>query len=150
MKVIETMTNEEVYLDYFNDFLTTEKMAEYYGVTERYLIKRIKAGKKIHLRKHNLIPGNIPKWIRCYDLKESADRYTVCFTKKKVNGVFMYLGMSENPFHPQGIGMHGESEFQPIDRPTYSHLGKRITFNELPEKCQELVIQDYKDIWNLN
>ena len=28
------------------------------------------------------------------------------------------------PFHPQGIGQHGESN-EPIDQPSYKHLGKR-------------------------
>ena len=48
-----------------------------------------------------------------------------------------------SPFHPQG-----ESPDQ-IDRPTYGHLGKKIKFSDLPEDCQTLVLQDYKEIWGL-
>jgi len=97
----------------------------------------------------SLLPNGVPKWIRCYDDPHTADRYTVVFTKKRVNkgcfprphhrGQFWYLGMSSMPFHPQGIGMHGESD-ELIDRPTYSHLGKRIKFENLPEDCQKFVV----------
>jgi len=30
-----------------------------------------------------------------------------------------------------------------------NHLGKRIPFSELPPDCQRLVMQDYREIWNL-
>jgi hypothetical protein len=56
--------------------------------------------------------------------------------------------MSGLPFHSQGFGQHGES-FGPIDRPSYKHLGKKITFDDLPKDCQELVMSDYKQIWDL-
>jgi hypothetical protein len=56
--------------------------------------------------------------------------------------------MSGAPFHPQGFGQHGESETI-IDRPTYGHLGKKITFADLPEDCQKLVISDYRYYWQL-
>jgi len=60
---------------------------------------------------------------------------------------YAYVGMSENPFHPQGFGQHGESDRGPVDRPVASlgrrnHLGKRILFADLPPDCQRLVVQD--------
>ena len=106
----------------------------------------------------NLLPAGIPKWIRCYDNGgKTCDRYTVVFTKKKNESIhngkviaseFMYLGMSEYPYDPQGFGQHGSSDTQ-IDRPSYSHIGKRIKYTDLPADCQKLVLSDYRDIWTL-
>lgn len=108
-----------------------------------------------------------PKWIRCYDNGGTEgkqknrmsgeelgtmDRYTVVFTghyTHKTGGQHWDLTMNCAPFHPQGIGMHGENR-GPIDRPTSGHLGKRINFKDLPEQCQRLVIQDYKYLWDLD
>jgi len=106
----------------------------------------------------SLLPNGVPKYVRCYDDPYSADRYTVVFTKKRVNagcfpsphhrGQFWYLGMSSTPYHPCGIGMLGESD-ELIDRPTYKHLGKKVAWNSLPDDCKRLVLSTYKDIWNL-
>lgn len=102
-------------------------------------------------RRITLLPNGIPRYIRCYDNGgESADSYTVVFTGRytqKTGNEFWYLGMSANPFHPQGIGSHGSSP-RPIDTPSYKHLGKKIKFNDLPEDCQKLVIQDYLYLWD--
>lgn len=87
-----------------------------------------------------------PKWIRCYDNSDKfADQYTVVFTR----GKRIYLGMNREPFHPQGIGMHGgwNKGESAIDRPTYGHLGKKISFEQLPKDCQKLVWQTYTDLW---
>lgn len=96
-----------------------------------------------------LFKDGAPRYIRCYDNGgQSYDRYTVVFTKKKHGGEFVYLGMSEYPHHPQGFGQHGYSETL-IDKPSYSHLGKRIRFNDLPTDCKALVMQDYEYIWEI-
>ena len=103
-------------------------------------------------RRERLLPGDKPRYIRCYDNGgQTADRYTVVFTgryRHKTGGDFWDLCMSSCPFHPQGIGMHGTSN-QQIDRPNYGHLGKRIKFDSLPEDCQKAVVQDYKYLWDL-
>jgi hypothetical protein len=100
-------------------------------------------------RTEQLIPAGIPRWIRCYDNGgETADRYTVVFTKKRIGGVFLYIGASAHPFDPQGFGQHGESEWL-IDRPTYSHLGKRVSFDVLPPDVQKFTTQTYRAIWDL-
>jgi len=102
-------------------------------------------------RKEKFMPGGIPKKIRCYDDGgETFDRYTVVFTGhyKGRQGWCHYIGMSEHPFHPQGFGQHSES-LDIIDRPKYSHLGKKIAFEDLPPDCQRAVIDDYKDIWRI-
>jgi len=116
-------------------------------------------------RRNNLLPNSQPKYIRCYDNGgRSADRFIVCFTGKYRKGrgwertQFEHVAMSSNPFHPQGVGQHGQSETQ-IDvnqwgfAPTFgrkNHLGKRIRFNDLPADCQKLVLQDYREIWGLD
>lgn len=103
-------------------------------------------------RVERLMPGGVPRYVHCYDNGgETADRYTVVFTgryRHKTGGSFWHLGMSALPFHPQGIGQHGESERQ-IDRPTYSHLGKRVRFTVLPADCQRAVRQTYRALWDL-
>jgi hypothetical protein len=72
-------------------------------------------------------------------------------------GWFQHVGMSANPFHPQGVGQHGEHP-QQIDVNEWgfapamgrkNHLGKRIPFVELPHDCQTLVLGDYREIWGL-
>ena len=112
-----------------------------------------KAKKQVKLdeRYNSLIPNGIPKYIRCYDAgEEVGDRYTIVFTGnfKDRKGRCYYLGCSENPFHPQGIGQHGESDTM-IDQPSYKHLGKKVKFETLPEKVKIAVMNDYKDYWEI-
>ena len=68
------------------------------------------------------------------------DRYTIAFKGYHVSGygmVYPYLASSDNPFHPQGFGMHCESrEFL-----TGKHLGKRVSFDSLPEQVQQFILQ---------
>lgn len=106
--------------------------------------------KKQKERLTRLMPKGEPRYVRCYDNGgETFDRYTVVFTGNyKGRTECVYVGMSENPFSPQGFGQHGSSEHV-IDWPSYSHLGKAIKFADLPKDCQELVISDYKEFWNL-
>jgi hypothetical protein len=101
-------------------------------------------------RLYRLMPSGVPRYVRCYDNGgETADRYTVVYTGRyRGRGGCFYLGMNAAPFHPQGIGQHGESD-RPIDRPSYGHLGKRIAFEELPPDCQKAVLQDYRELWDL-
>ena len=124
---------------------------------------------KLKTRLETLMPNGIPKYIRAYDNNgESADRYTVVYTGKyrtlgtkrgeaRTLGNFQYVGMSALPFHPQGVGMHGE-HLQQIDvnksgfAPAIGrkcHLGKRIPFVELPTDCKTLVMRDYRELWGL-
>lgn len=117
------------------------------------LTQIVKKNNKVKERKNRLLPAGIPRYIRCYDSgpDSTADRYTVVYTgnyKGKSKRWHDYVGISGAPFHPQGIGMHGQTEFQPVDRPTYSHLGKKIKFSDLPEDCKKLVMQDYLYYWD--
>lgn len=91
-----------------------------------------------------------PKYIRVYDNKgETIDRFTVVFTKKRnEHGEFVYVGMSENPYSPNGFGQHGFTNNQ-IDAPSYSHLGKKVKWNDLTEQCKKVVIDTYNSLWKV-
>lgn len=113
-------------------------------------------------RKSNLMPNNIPKYIRVYDnLGDSFDRYTVIFTRADKIG---YKGrvpmrvMSEYPYSPTGVGLWMDYDTHVIQEckngwpPAIgrkNHLGLRIKFEALPEDCQKCVIADYMEVWQL-
>ncbi len=116
--------------------------------------------KRQRQRMANLLPDGKPRWIRCYDDGESTDRYTVVFTGRythKTGRQHVGLGMSAHPFDPQGVGLHFEHPYQvdamdgkwPPAIGRKCHLGKRITFDDLPKDCQALVMRDYLDLWDL-
>ena len=170
-KVINTVTNEEqIYsgldpieslvsaymLEHGQTFyLADEPTRSHYAEKVKETSKQFKLGEFIVKKDNRKLfkPDGSPRYVRCYDNPYSFDRYTVVFGKKRNapisdGGMFMYVGMNSTPFHPQGFCIHGES-FNAIDRPAYSHLGKRIDFKDLPEDCQAVVMQDYEDIWNI-
>jgi len=112
-------------------------------------------------RLNNLLPNGKPKAtkVRIYDNGgETTDRYTVVFAgnynnigKKRGERIELWhfvLGMSDAPTHPCGFCQHS-SYRQMIDRPTYRHLGHKIKFEDLPEICQKVVIEDYCELWEL-
>jgi len=121
-------------------------------------------------REEKLMPGGIPRWVRIYDNEgETADRYTVVYAgnynrigqdrrEPLSHPTHPVVSMSDNPFHPQGVCCHDEFEYM-IDCQGHfhippaigrkCHLGKRITFNDLPLDCQKVVINNYKNIWQL-
>ena len=116
-------------------------------------------------RKQNLLPRGIPKYVRCYDSGEGGERYTVCFTGRAgvsrspgTTPEYCYRGMSEYPFHPQGVGQWGSMKGRHCDVNKWGfapalgkkcHLGRRIPFKNLPPDCRKLVLRDYKEIWQL-
>ncbi len=62
------------------------------------------------------------------------DRYTILPPRwardcRERNGLWEAIGASEHPYHPQGFGMHVSASPGP-------HLGKRITWPELPPDVQ--------------
>jgi len=85
---------------------------------------------------------------------ESADHYLVVFepieieepAMRAVYGAlrFPILSMSGEPFHPQGVCMHGEMPFRPTGgwQSGPSSAGKTINFADLPADCQRAVRQD--------
>ena len=94
---------------------------------------------KSYRRSRNDYPKGV---IGIYDNKgKTADRYTVVFEPfigYENRQYFPVLCMSGNPFHPQGIGIHNEYPF----RPTRMKGEVVIDWSELPEKCQQCVLQD--------
>ncbi len=130
----------------------------------RYAAKEEREAAKCKARREKFMPGNVPKFVRCYDNSETdeatLDCFTVVFTGKyrdrKTDGVFVFVAMNARPFHPQGIGMHDESRTQ-IDAPEgwapaigrKCHLGRRIPFQQLPRDCRRLVMHVYLYLWDL-
>jgi hypothetical protein len=49
METLMQLTNVEIYLIWLNDYLTTEKMAEDYGVSVRILSKLVSLGRNEYL-----------------------------------------------------------------------------------------------------
>jgi len=130
--------------------------------------------KRQKARQKSLLPLGIPKYVRCYDnggidaVNGSSDRYTVVFSGNFNNchqasqfTYHPYLAMSGSPFHPQGIGLHGEHNriidtigkngkyCWPPAIGRKNHLGTRISFSSLPPDCRKLVLRDYKELWDL-
>lgn len=117
-------------------------------------------------RTARLLPGGVPKYVRVYDQPDTADRYTVVYTKRSdrispdgYDRTFDYRGMSADPFSPLGVCMWGQTRTAPVDTMNTSwppaigrknHLGTRIRFTDLPEPCQRVVMSDYVGMWNLN
>ena len=72
---------------------------------------------------------------------KTFDRYTVYYNEpllSPIPNLYPCIGMSSNPFHPQGFGIHSEGTLG-------RHNGKRIKFEDLPTDCQKLVLQDLKE-----
>jgi hypothetical protein len=103
------------------------------------------------VKREKLFTDGVPRFIRCYEEKRcrSADRFCVVYTHASwfdpaYRSRTVYRGMSDDPYHPLGIGYFCDAwrwEFRPC--------GSRITFHELPEPCQRLVISDYLDLWGV-
>ena len=72
---------------------------------------------------------------------ETADRYTVYYSgrgtvRHTVDGTMRFcVCMNAAPFHPQGIGQHGEGM-------PGRHNGRKISWADLPKDCQRVVEQD--------
>lgn len=89
------------------------------------------------------------------------DRYTVVFTGRypgRLPDECLYLGMSSNPFHPQGFGQHGVAKgvfdvgphgYPPKigDTAPWGEGNRRVTFQRLSPECQRLVVREYKELW---
>lgn len=98
--------------------------------------------------------------VRLYDNGgTTADRFTAVVTgryRHKNGGQFFYRGMSDNPFHPQGIGMSGCSNHQ-IDAVgggwggvavgRKNHLGTRIKFESAPLNVRICILQDLVEFY---
>jgi hypothetical protein len=104
------------------------------------------------MRNYPIFVAGVPKFIRCYESKRSKcmDRYCVVYTHaswfdKAYKYRAVFRGMSENPCHPLGVGY-----FSDMPQGEFSPRGSRIAFDDLPYSCQDLVIRDYCDIWEVD
>lgn len=113
--------------------------------------------KTLQARIARLMPGGVPRYVRCYALPEdsgSFDRFTVVFTGRAASasngGDYPYVGLSG----------HGSTKGRACDvRPgswggapmgRSNHLGKRVPFSEMPESLRRVALEDYREIWRLN
>lgn len=78
---------------------------------------------------------------RVYDLGGPGDRYTVVDripVRIHDQDIRFYFGMNAHPFHPQGIGQHGEfneQNWRECSRVRFRNLGKRIKLEDLPPEA---------------
>lgn len=82
------------------------------------------------------------KQVRIYDNGgKTFDRYTAVYMMLAESNynTFSAVGMSENPFSPQGFGQHCTAM-------PGRHLGRRIKFEKLPVDCQKLIMQDLEEL----
>ena len=115
-----------------------------------------------------LMPNGIPRWIRVYDNGgRTIDRYSCIFTGRythKTGGMHWVADMSEDPYWPQGVGLHSEYRGAPDtywrNRPSkwgwapkvgdsHPDCGCRIEFSDLPEPCKKMVMRTYVCLWDI-
>ena len=100
------------------------------------------------------LEGAPPEVLDVFDAGDKyADRYTVFFGGELLilpppgeyagpgNVRVPYLGMSENPCHPQGVGMWGELRAYEVVDYRYKHGRERIRWADLPDAVKECVIR---------
>jgi hypothetical protein len=97
------------------------------------------------------LDGDCPKGVLAiYDNRgQTADRYTVFYADPVAGTTYtdMYLGyrnMSENPFHPQGVGIYGELLAHQAASFRYSQRHRACKWTDLPERVRACVLQDLK------
>lgn len=94
------------------------------------------------------LDGDCPEGVLAImDNPNYGDRYTVIFAEpiagdRYANMILSYVGMSENPFHPQGIGMHGEMSAHEVACYRYRNKHRYAKWSTLPEQVKKCVRQD--------
>lgn len=94
------------------------------------------------------LDGDCPAGVLCImDNKgQSADRYTVIYSEvyggEGRHGYMMGRGMSENPFHPQGVGLSFELRPHEVADLRYRHKHRYATWSSLPDRVKECVRRD--------
>ena len=110
------------------------------------------------------LDGDCPDWVLdIFDNPAYGDRYTIIYGKAlafhtKVDGslgalpdqyhntYLQHLSASENPTHPQGIGMHGE--FSAHDAAMYRLRNKhrKVKWSSLPERLRAFVLTNGPEV----
>ena len=78
--------------------------------------------------------------LRVFDNPRYNDRYTVVFDDG--DDILLYVGMSAEPFHPQGFCQHGEVKREWMNE----NKDTEITFDALPEDCKKAVQGDLREL----
>ncbi len=76
----------------------------------------------------------------------TAERYTAVFTgflTDKKPGEYLY-SMSGDSSEPEGT-----ADTLRRGRPPYERMGRKISFEDLPEDCRRLVLDAYRELWGL-
>lgn len=104
-----------------------------------------------------LKPGQGATWhrygchLRIYDNGgKTADRYTILppkwagedwhYSRSPSAPRWQAIASDRDPFHPQGYGQHCGADAGP-------HLGKRISWDDLPPKVQQFARQTFGTAW---
>lgn len=96
-------------------------------------------GRRLDLNPNAYTDNGTPKYLRIYD---DDGHYTVVFTRTN-DGTCHYLSIGP------GESQHGEHH-NPIDRPSYRHLGRKSTYGDLPEPVKNQVLWDYQAWWGVH
>jgi hypothetical protein len=75
----------------------------------------------------------------------TAGRYTAVFTgllSLKKPGEYFYLSMDEAPLGPGTYTLRR-------DRPPFEKMGREPSFGDFPENGRQLVLDTYRELWNL-
>ena len=134
-------TSKELYLDWFNNFLTVEKFAEHYDMHPILARKLITQGRKEHERECNLLPNGIPRYVKIFENPEYLCCYDIYFTKKRYKGGKGNYGFAFEA-NNTCIGQWFEYQATPKTKNT-------VDFRNLPEWLQKVIVSEYKDIWKI-
>jgi hypothetical protein len=97
-------------------------------------------------RRERLLPDGVPRYVWLYDDGGvTAERYTAVFTglsSLKTPGEYNYLRRGDDPLASGHHTFHR-------GRPPYGELGREISFKDLPEDCQRLILETYRKMWGL-
>lgn len=82
--------------------------------------------------------------VRIYDAGRAVlDRYTIIFVNRRpFKPYYEALAASRDPYHPQGFGQHILCLLP--NKYNRLHLGRRLRLDQLPEKVQDFVKDNYK------
>lgn len=82
-----------------------------------------------------------------FDHPRCGDRYTVIYADPVCGStysdtVLTYVAASASPFHPQGIGQHGEMSAPEVAAYRYAQKHRYAKWSALPDDVKKLVRQD--------
>lgn len=79
----------------------------------------------------------MPSRIRIYDDGgKTVDRYTLVVPSVDEPRMLDMYGFNDAPYHPQGFGQYAGSYGR---MGSYAHIGKLISYHDLPEQAQRFV-----------